>query len=131
MRDKHKLFIEAYTAVGDQTYGNGAKSAKKAGYSQKDTRKIAYALLQRKDIKEAIEDINRQREGLGSMSKEDYLSHLWSARNSCKLESVRRAYDELIARVNGLLRQDADNKDVTIINAFDTLKSRIRQPVDN
>lgn len=55
LRKKHQLFINYYTDIGKDYFGNGSQCAILAGFSPKTSRSIASELLARPYIKEAIE----------------------------------------------------------------------------
>jgi hypothetical protein len=55
LRKKHQLFINYYTDIGKDYFGNGSQCAILAGFSPKTSRSIASELLARPYIKDAIE----------------------------------------------------------------------------
>jgi hypothetical protein len=61
LRQKQKAFIQFYTEIGEEHFGNGTQCAIKAGYSRRSASAIATDLLQKASIRAAIDLANEER----------------------------------------------------------------------
>jgi hypothetical protein len=68
--------VDAYTAVGTETFGNAARAAVAAGYSPRSARQQAVRLLTNASIRQAIAERQHQREEAADLSATRVLEEL-------------------------------------------------------
>ena len=118
MHPKHQLFIDLYTAIGQDTYGNGALSYRQAGFSPRSADANVVRLLNRQQIKEGIESKLKERLKKVRINKDQYLVKLDDELKHCNSPATRARLLELIGKVHQFLKEETKTQ-IAIFNRQD------------
>jgi len=114
IKPRYMTFIQAYTAVGQETYQNITKSAIMAGYDANSACKSGKRLLEMPEIgnevQRRLEAIRQEMENASSMTREEMtkLSKEYMRECGAKNPNAPR-WADIICKINGLYQDTVNN----------------------
>jgi len=114
LNKRQKAFIEAYATLGSDSYGNGAKSARKAGYSPKNPERIAVRLLKNVHINQQIEHKSQEYLEKSQKTREQKRAIAWDNYNKATKDRDKQFWWQEVCKLDGdyVTKVESENKNV-------------------
>ncbi|UCG59045.1 MAG: terminase small subunit [Phycisphaerales bacterium] len=110
---KRELFVQFYTAIGEKSCGNGAESARLAGYSARSAKQMAHFLLTIPCVQQAIEQKRREIEESPEITRAEVVRAFREDRRAAlEKDDLKTAVNclENLAKIGGHYRADNTQK---------------------
>ena len=124
LNPKKLAFINAYTQLGSETFHNGARSARFAGYKDTNAACIAHELTHNPII---ANEIAKREQEQWDWNFDRWTQEVLKSSAECDgKHSNRPRYLELIGKSKGFIKENQTNNNLYILNADDLNSMRER-----